>query len=301
MGTLARSFTYMFNMGGSTRYLMKRILERNNMITAASALTSLSTPSLSPIGDDAPETNKTNDTTKQRPDKFPQRLMKILSDESNSTIISWLPHGKSFIIRKKDRFINEVLPLHFKQLKYTSFTRKLHRWGFILVRNGQEKGSYYHKSFQRGRMDLCHEMSCKVLRTPENDSDIQPTPAVPLDIIEKIQQNNRTIKKLAAIVSFQKKALLQSQQQNLRPVISLKSKYNPSIIRHQTTPISLTMDPNSDVSSSIISEAIAALNRCDSCSPKGKTNSQVFVNVSKKYQIMNQSSINRKNRLPSAA
>merc|ERR1712095_158776 len=256
----------MFNMGGSTRYLMKRILERNNMVTVASALTSLSTPSSSPISD-----------------KFPQRLMKILSDESNSTIISWLPHGKSFIIRKKDRFINEVLPLHFKQLKYTSFTRKLHRWGFILVRNGQEKGSYYHKSFQRGRMDLCHEMSCKVLRTPENDSDIQPTPSVPLDIIEKIQ----------------KKALLQSQQQNLRPAISLKSKYNPSMIRHQTTPISLAMDPNSDVSSSIISEAIAVLNRCDSCSsmlPKGKTNSQVLANVSNKYQIMNQSRINRKNR-----
>ena len=38
-----------------------------------------------------------------------------------------------------------VLPVYFKQSKYTSFTRKLKRWGFTRVTSGTELGAYYHK------------------------------------------------------------------------------------------------------------------------------------------------------------
>jgi len=72
------------------------------------------------------------------------QLMEILSDETHSEIITWLPHGKAFIIYQKKKFANEVLPRYFKQSKYTSFTRKLNRWGFIRVTRGPETGAYYH-------------------------------------------------------------------------------------------------------------------------------------------------------------
>jgi uncharacterized membrane protein len=60
--------------------------------------------------------------------------MEILSNEEYRDIVRWLPHGKGFIIADKKRFANEVLPKHFKQAKFTSFTRKLNRWfvGVIL-------------------------------------------------------------------------------------------------------------------------------------------------------------------------
>ena len=35
--------------------------------------------------------------------------------------------------------------MYFKQSKYTSFTRKLKRWGFTRVTTGAEQGAYYHK------------------------------------------------------------------------------------------------------------------------------------------------------------
>lgn len=66
--------------------------------------------------------------------------MEILSDENNIDIISWLPHGKGFMIRDKKRFAEEVLPKHFKKSKFTSFTRKLNRWSFVRVTRGQETG-----------------------------------------------------------------------------------------------------------------------------------------------------------------
>lgn len=61
--------------------------------------------------------------------------MEILSIEEYHDIIRWLPHGKGFIIADKKRFADEVLPKHFKQAKFTSFTRKLNRWfvGVVFV------------------------------------------------------------------------------------------------------------------------------------------------------------------------
>ena len=71
------------------------------------------------------EDNKFDDDAKI----FPQRLMEILSDESNSDCISWLPHGRAFIIRNRKLFAEKVMPKFFpRKSKYSSFTRKLNRW-----------------------------------------------------------------------------------------------------------------------------------------------------------------------------
>ena len=89
------------------------------------------------------------------------QLMEILNLEQHADIITWLPHGKAFIIYKKKKFAAEVLPVYFKQSKFTSFTRKLNRWGFTRVTRGPETGAYYHKFFQRDDSRLCMQMSCQ--------------------------------------------------------------------------------------------------------------------------------------------
>jgi len=92
---------------------------------------------------------------------FPQKLMEILSNQETGDVISWLPHGRGFLIYKKKKFAVEVLPKYFKQSKFTSFTRKLNRWGFTRVTRGPETGAYYHKLFQRGDLEGCMQMSCQ--------------------------------------------------------------------------------------------------------------------------------------------
>jgi hypothetical protein len=65
---------------------------------------------------------------------FPQKLMEILADTSLSDIVSWLPHGRSFVIIRPDLFCEMVLPKYLPPVdsrgstKYPSFTRKLNRW-----------------------------------------------------------------------------------------------------------------------------------------------------------------------------
>jgi len=117
------------------------------------------------IGDTMSESkSRITDTNDDIPMTFPQRLMDLLSNEEHVDIITWLPHGKAFIIYKKKKFAAEVLPKYFKQSKFTSFTRKLNRWGFTRVTRGPETGAYYHKFFQRDEPRLCMQMSCQNVR-----------------------------------------------------------------------------------------------------------------------------------------
>lgn len=100
---------------------------------------------------------------------FPQRLMSILSDPSVSDVISWLPHGRSFVVIRPDLLADRVLATYFagdprSSTKYPSFTRKLNRWGFRQATRGADTGAFHHPLFQRDSPDLCLEMVCQKSR-----------------------------------------------------------------------------------------------------------------------------------------
>jgi hypothetical protein len=101
------------------------------------------------------------------------QLMKVLSDKKNADIITWMPSGKSFNILKPKAFVAEILPEHFKTAKYSSFTRKLHRWGFMRHYRGEEAGAFYHKDFQRGRLDLVEQMTCHKADPPKTTAPVR--------------------------------------------------------------------------------------------------------------------------------
>lgn len=65
-------------------------------------------------------------------------LMKFAEKEGDpeTYCVAWLPDGKSFIVRNPDDFARKVLPKFFKATKFSSFTRKLYRWGFRQVNRG---------------------------------------------------------------------------------------------------------------------------------------------------------------------
>eukprot|EP00526_Cylindrotheca_closterium_P017009 CAMPEP_0113615764 /NCGR_PEP_ID=MMETSP0017_2-20120614/7879_1 /TAXON_ID=2856 /ORGANISM="Cylindrotheca closterium" /LENGTH=310 /DNA_ID=CAMNT_0000525031 /DNA_START=194 /DNA_END=1126 /DNA_ORIENTATION=+ /assembly_acc=CAM_ASM_000147 len=91
---------------------------------------------------------------------FPLKLMKVLSNKEFEHIVTWMPSGKSFSIVDSKAFVAEILPDHFKSAKYASFTRKLHRWGFMRHYRGEEAGAFYHNLFRKDRLDLVEQMTC---------------------------------------------------------------------------------------------------------------------------------------------
>lgn len=90
--------------------------------------------------------------------KFPLKLMAILDRAEHPDIISWLPHGRGFVIRDKKRLADIVLPKYFKESKYTSFTRRLNRWNFTIQTHGHKEASYFHPQFIQGDPQRALEM-----------------------------------------------------------------------------------------------------------------------------------------------
>ncbi|KAL3822551.1 hypothetical protein ACHAXA_007662 [Cyclostephanos tholiformis] len=134
----------------------------------------------------------TGDSASATPrDMFPLRLHALLADPTVRDVISWLPHGRSFVVLRPDVFASRVLPRYFAPEgssghhrarvasapvdatppqptegapKYPSFTRKLNRWGFRQISRGPDAGAFCHDLFQRDDVGLCRGMICQKSR-----------------------------------------------------------------------------------------------------------------------------------------
>jgi len=104
--------------------------------------------------------SSTNTTSHPAISSTQLQLMKVLSNKEFTDTIAWTASGKAFNIIQPKLFTSNILPGHFKQAKYSSFTRKLHRWGFMRHYRGTEAGAFFHKHFRRGRLDLVEKMTC---------------------------------------------------------------------------------------------------------------------------------------------
>jgi hypothetical protein len=100
---------------------------------------------------------------------FPTKLHNMLDhiaehEPELSSIVSWQPHGRCFLVKKIKNFTSEVLPRFFDQRKYASFQRQLNLYGFNRLTSGPDRGSYYHELFLRSKIVLCrgiHRMKIK--------------------------------------------------------------------------------------------------------------------------------------------
>jgi hypothetical protein len=107
------------------------------------------------------------------------QLMKVLSNKEFNDTISWTPSGKSFSILKPKAFVADILPEHFKSAKFSSFTRKLHRWGFMRHYRGEDSGAFYHDDFQKDHLDLVEQMTCHKTEPPKAPVVKKTQPAAP--------------------------------------------------------------------------------------------------------------------------
>mmetsp|Transcript_28474 Transcript_28474/g.41905 ORF Transcript_28474/g.41905 Transcript_28474/m.41905 type:complete len:175 (-) Transcript_28474:398-922(-) len=90
---------------------------------------------------------------------FPGRLHHVLSCEDFRSIITWLPHGRSFIVLDPDALTTKIFPYFFRLKKNNSFIRQLSLWGFKRMLKGINAKSYYHPLFLRGKVSLVPRMS----------------------------------------------------------------------------------------------------------------------------------------------
>lgn len=95
---------------------------------------------------------------------FPEKLMQALTKFQKDSAVAWLPDGKSFVVVDQDLFVSEVLNNVFRAIKYTSFVRKLHRWGFVRLRSGMGPDCFHHPLFTVNHPYSASYITC----TPES-------------------------------------------------------------------------------------------------------------------------------------
>jgi hypothetical protein len=103
---------------------------------------------------------------------FLQQLMLLLMhvDKENAKnggrggCISWTDDGHAFTVRDRAQFVKTLLPLFFRGAKFSSFTRKLYRWGFRQIcipkgQNNKDREMFFgHEHFQRDDKSLMAHM-----------------------------------------------------------------------------------------------------------------------------------------------
>jgi hypothetical protein len=118
--------------------------------------------------------------------------MEVLDRPDMEAIITWMPHGRAFVVLQPQQLRDNVLPRFFKQTKFMSFTRQLNLWGFKRITKGDDSGAYYHELFLRGRPRLAMLMrrqkikgtGIKLTPNPETEpnfykiSEKRPLPAI---------------------------------------------------------------------------------------------------------------------------
>ena len=152
------------------------------------------------VSDESSDENKAKKSKKQKikgkkgprggvTDPFPlklHRMLEKLEEKNLASVVSWQPHGRSFVVRKPKEFVNVVMPMFFRQTKLTSFQRQLNLYGFSRLTQGIDVGAYYHELFLRGKEFLCHGMvrtkikgtGHKPANSPETEPNFYAMPSV---------------------------------------------------------------------------------------------------------------------------
>ena len=110
---------------------------------------------------------------------FPVKLHDMLDRieaDGLGHVVSWQPHGRSFVVHKPKEFVRHVMPHYFKQTKMASFQRQLNLYGFNRLTSGLDKGGYYHEMFLRGKVSLAYDIHRRRVkgtgvRLPTNPDD----------------------------------------------------------------------------------------------------------------------------------
>lgn len=93
---------------------------------------------------------------------FPLKLHDMLEKtmaEGYGDIVSWQPHGRSFVVHKPQEFQEIVLPKYYKLTKLSSFQRQLNLYGYQRLTLGRDRGCYYHELFLRNKKFLARNMA----------------------------------------------------------------------------------------------------------------------------------------------
>eukprot|EP00542_Grammatophora_oceanica_P009580 CAMPEP_0194032892 /NCGR_PEP_ID=MMETSP0009_2-20130614/5739_1 /TAXON_ID=210454 /ORGANISM="Grammatophora oceanica, Strain CCMP 410" /LENGTH=401 /DNA_ID=CAMNT_0038673465 /DNA_START=30 /DNA_END=1235 /DNA_ORIENTATION=+ len=189
---------------GGTKKNVQTKEKLQSIMEAASALTSLneeggSNPGSPRSGSPPP---KRYIPEHKKPDAaltFPEKLMFMMNyaekaENKETYCVAWLADGKSFVVRDANEFTKQILPKFFKATKFSSFTRKLYRWGFRQVNRGigpDDPIIFGNEHFQRDRAEMMVKMRSTTAAGTRKQNEVRGKRGIDDDVSE--EQRKRMI------------------------------------------------------------------------------------------------------------
>ncbi|GFH61141.1 hypothetical protein CTEN210_17617 [Chaetoceros tenuissimus] len=126
-----------------------------------------------------------------------QTLLNIVEKSNLDHIVSWQPHGRSFLIKDTNKFESILMKKFFNQGQLSSFRRQLNLYDFKRITRGPDAGSYYHEMFLRARPLLAFKMqrikikgtNDDIFMLPRNSSFLQQSMRNPIQEFQEARAN----------------------------------------------------------------------------------------------------------------
>ncbi|KAL3912427.1 MAG: hypothetical protein SGARI_001163 [Bacillariaceae sp.] len=175
---------------------------------------------------------------------FPEKMMSLMkfatkAGDPETFCVAWLDDGKSFIVRQPDEFTRKVLPKFFKATKFSSFTRKLYRWGFRQVNRGigpDDPIIFGNEYFQRDNAELMAKMRSTTAASTRKQEE---------DNLQKMLTEKRMLDSMQ-VEQQQKRMLFNTLMQQNAMQMSLGGAFQPNSISSSSTNDSNNgLNPNS--------------------------------------------------------
>ena len=135
---------------------------------------------------EAPRTDGTSNIRAKNPRKLRgtacedlRQMLEEAAENGDEEIVSWMSHGRAFKVHIKSEFAEKIMPRYFKAKKFQYFSDTLRIWGFQRLKNGKDKGAYFHRFFVRGNPSLTRHLSRQQMRQAMNN---WPGPKGELDL-----------------------------------------------------------------------------------------------------------------------
>lgn len=196
---------------------------------------------------------------------FPARLHYMLQElekDGLEHIISWRPHGRAFIVSDQEAFAKEILPLWFRQSKYSSFQRQLNLYGFKRITSGTDKGSHYHEQFVRGMQALARQIvrtkvkgtGARKSRSQKSEPNFYSMSASPLPTPAPVCSHSSGVSRVVSDVS------LHQEQATFRPCNASNKLLLLALAQQQVEQgfFDVEMRPSFPTTSSVMSNAALA-------------------------------------------
>ena len=90
---------------------------------------------------------------------FNEKVYSILMKPEYQRWISFLPHGRAFVVILPIAFEKEVCLPYFGHKRYSSFLRQLNNYGYRHISQGKDRNAYYHEVRSPDIFELLPEIS----------------------------------------------------------------------------------------------------------------------------------------------